>query len=98
MWQVLDIIWNEVESAMWDNVSLSPIGPQQVGQGKLRILPTAGIRQVLFDGFAEAQTFVQFPHQNQATVRGNPRSLEIDFQGSIKREKRTERAGFVSHP
>lgn len=35
---------------------------------------------------SQTQTFVQLSHQNQATVRRDSRSLEIDLQGSIKRE------------
>ena len=41
---------------------------------------------MLFREFAESQTFVQLPHQNQAGVRGNARSLKIDPHGSIERE------------
>jgi hypothetical protein len=41
---------------------------------------------VLFDEFTEAQAFVQLTHQNQATIGGDPRSLEIDLQRGVERE------------
>jgi len=41
---------------------------------------------MLLDEFAESETFVQLPHQNQATIGRDSRSLEIDLQGSIERE------------
>jgi hypothetical protein len=41
---------------------------------------------VLFDEFTEAQAFVQLTHQNQTTIRGDPRSLEIDLQRGVERE------------
>jgi hypothetical protein len=47
-------------------------------------LREAQVRQVLFDEFAEAQTFVQLPHQNPATIGGDPRSPEIDLRCSIE--------------
>ena len=34
--------------------------PQRVGEEKLSILPTAGVRQVLFDQFSESETLVEF--------------------------------------
>jgi hypothetical protein len=39
----------------------------QVRKGQLCVLPP-GVGQVLFDEFAESQTFVQLPHQNQAAA------------------------------
>jgi hypothetical protein len=59
---------------------------EQIGQGKLRVLSPAGVGQVLGDEVAQTQALVQFPHQNQASVRGNARSLEVDLQGSFERE------------
>jgi len=41
---------------------------------------------VLGDEITEAQTFVQLAHQNQATIRGDARSLEIDLQRSVEQE------------
>ena len=35
---------------------------------------------------AQTQVLVQFPHQNQASARGNVRSLEVNLQGSFERE------------
>ena len=57
--------------------------PQQVGEGKLRILPTAGVRQVLFDEFSEPVSLVQFPRQNQAAVGGDEGALEIDPERGV---------------
>jgi hypothetical protein len=60
--------------------------PRQIGQKQLGVLSPTGIGQVLFDQFTQTQTFIQLPHQNQATVRGDARSLEIDLQGAVERE------------
>jgi hypothetical protein len=56
---------------------------EQIGQWELGVLPAPRIAQVFGDEFAEAQTFVQLAHQNQATVGGDPRSLEIDLEGGV---------------
>jgi hypothetical protein len=48
--------------------------------------PDLRIGQVPFDQFIQTQTFVQLPHQNQATVRRDSRSLEIDLQGAVERK------------
>jgi hypothetical protein len=42
---------------------------QQVGERKLPILSTAGVRQVLFDQFFEPEALVEFAHQDQAPRR-----------------------------
>jgi hypothetical protein len=39
---------------------------------------------MLGDDLAEAQTFIQFAHQKEATIRRDARSLEIDLQGGIE--------------
>lgn len=39
-----------------------------------------------FDECTESQTFVRLPHEDQASVGGNPRSLEIGLQRDIERE------------
>ena len=57
---------------------------QQIGQGKLGVLAAARVPQVLFDELSQAEPFVQLAHQNQATVAGDPRSLEIDLQSSVE--------------
>jgi len=36
--------------------------PQQVGEGKLRISPTARVGQILFDQFSEPGSLVEFAH------------------------------------
>jgi hypothetical protein len=41
---------------------------------------------VLGDEIAEAQTFIQLAHQNEAAVGGDARSLEIDLQRGIEGE------------
>ena len=60
--------------------------PQQVGKGQLSVLTLTRIRQVLFDQIAETQPLVQLPHQNQAAIGSDPRSLEIDLQGGVERQ------------
>ena len=58
--------------------------PQQVGQRKLRVAPTTRVGQMLLDQCAHPQTLLQLPHENQAAVRGDPRSLKIDPQGAVE--------------
>jgi hypothetical protein len=57
--------------------------PQQIGEAKLRVLPTA-VRQMLFDQFAESEPLVEFAHQDQATVRRNVRTLKTDLERRIE--------------
>ena len=57
---------------------------QQIGQGKRGVLAAARIAQVLFDELSQAEPFVQLPHQNQAPVGGERRSLEIDLQSRVE--------------
>ena len=57
---------------------------QQVRQRKLRVLPVPRVGQMLGDEITEAQTLVQLTNQNQTAVGGDPRSLEIHLQGSVK--------------
>ena len=59
---------------------------QQVRQRKLRVLAVPRVGQVARDEITEAQTFLQLTNQNQATVGGNPRSVEIHLQKSVKGE------------
>jgi hypothetical protein len=59
---------------------------QEVSQRKLCVLAPAGVGQVLCNEFAQAQTFIQFAHDNQAAVGSDPRALEIDLQRRVKRE------------
>jgi hypothetical protein len=60
--------------------------PQQVGQRQLDILAPPGIAQVAVYEFAQAETFVQLAHQNQATVGGHSRALKLDPQSGVERE------------
>jgi hypothetical protein len=60
--------------------------PEQVGEGKLRVLPTAGVCQVLFDEFSEAESLVEFAHQNQAVVGGDAGPLKLDLERGIEGE------------
>ena len=39
---------------------------------------------MLVNQFSETEPFVQFANQNQATVGGDVRSLEIDFQQVVE--------------
>ena len=39
---------------------------------------------MLVNQFSETEPFVQFANQNQATVGGDVRSLEIDFQRLVE--------------
>jgi len=48
--------------------------------------PTAGVSQVLFDEFSEAESLVEFPHQNQSAVGGYAGTLEIDLESGIEGE------------
>jgi hypothetical protein len=41
---------------------------QQVGEGKLRIFPTARVGQMSFSQFSEPESLVEFSHQDQATA------------------------------
>src|SRR5450759_3077838 len=59
--------------------------PQQVSQRQPGVLPPR-VGQVLLGKFTESQTFVYLPHQNQAAIGSDSRSLEIDLQGSIEEE------------
>jgi hypothetical protein len=43
--------------------------PEQVGEGKLCILPAPGIRQALFDEIAKTQSFIHLAHQEPARRR-----------------------------
>jgi len=60
--------------------------PQQVDQRQLGILAPAGIGQVPFHEFAQAQTHIQLAHQNQTTVGSHSRALEVDHQGAVEGE------------
>ena len=42
------------------------------------------VAQLLLDKFTESQALVQLPDQNQTTVRGDARSLEIHFNEALK--------------
>jgi hypothetical protein len=42
--------------------------PQQIDEEKLRILPTAGVGQMLVDEFSKPESLVEFTHQDQAAV------------------------------
>jgi hypothetical protein len=59
---------------------------EQIGQRELRVLSPVGVGHVLGDEVAQTQALDQFPHQNQASVRGNARSLQVDLQGRFERE------------
>ena len=60
--------------------------PQQIGQRELLVQALSGVAQVFLDELVQTQSLIQFANQNQATVGSHSRCLEIDLQGSIKRE------------
>ena len=41
---------------------------------------------MLVDQLPESESFIQFANENQTAIRGDSRSLEIDFEKSIERE------------
>ena len=57
---------------------------QQIGQGKRGVLAAARVAQMLFDELSQAEPFVQLPHQNQAAVGGERRSVEVDLQSRVE--------------
>jgi hypothetical protein len=59
--------------------------PHEVGQQSLHV-HSALVGQVLFDELAEAQPFIQLPHQEPAAVGGHSRPLEVHLQPAIERE------------
>ena len=58
--------------------------PQQVGEGKLRILPSAGVGQMLFDQCSEPESLVEFAHQDQAAVGRDAGTLEFNLERALK--------------
>ncbi len=60
--------------------------PQQIGEGKLRILATAPVRQMLLDQPSEPESLVEFAHQDQAAVRSDAGTLEIDLERYVEGE------------
>jgi hypothetical protein len=59
--------------------------PDEIGERELGVrAPRVG--QVLRDEVAEPQTFVELPHEDQAAIGGDPRSLELDLQRRVERE------------
>ena len=58
--------------------------PKQIGQRKPGVLAAARVAQMLFDELCQAEPFVQLPHQNQAPVGGDPRTLEKIFKAALK--------------
>jgi hypothetical protein len=66
----------------------------QVGEGKRRILSTPGVRQVLSDQSSEPESLVEFAHQDQAAVRSDPGTLEIDLERGLAGEMK----GLILYP
>jgi hypothetical protein len=81
--------------------------PHEVGQRQLGVLPSR-VSQVPFDERAEAQPLIQLSHQEQAAVRSDARTLEVDLQPTIEQElkglflrlthRRSTSAPRQSHP
>lgn len=62
--------------------------PKQISQRKLGVLAMARAGQVVFDKFPESESLLQFADQSQATVGGDPRTLEINLQRGVEGELR----------
>ena len=60
--------------------------PHQIDERKLLVCALSRIRQMLVDQLAQSEPLVQFPKENQATIRGDARSFEIDFEKSVEGE------------
>jgi hypothetical protein len=60
--------------------------PQQVGEGKLRILPSAGVCQMLLDQLSEPESLVKLAHQDQAAVGRDAGTLKIDLERGVEGE------------
>ena len=58
--------------------------PQQISERELLVGALPGVAEMLVNQFSETEPFVQFANQNQATVGGDVRSLEIDFQQAVE--------------
>jgi hypothetical protein len=56
------------------------------GERQLRILSTPTVHEVFGDERTQSQPLIQLAHQEQTTVRGDARTLEINFQRRVKRE------------
>jgi hypothetical protein len=70
-------------------VLTEPINSRKVADSQTAYFPHGASRSRrggLFDQFSEAESLVELAHQNEATVGGDPRSLEIDLQGAIEGE------------
>jgi len=68
--------------------------PDQVGERELHVRASR-IGQVLCDEGAEAQSLVQFPHEDQAAIGGDLGSLEHDLQHGVERELEGLVLGFT---
>ena len=60
--------------------------PQQIGQRELLVQALSRVAEMLVDQLPESESFIQFANENQTAIRGDSRSLEIDFEKSIERE------------
>jgi hypothetical protein len=65
---------------------------QKVGEVRARILGT-GVRQKLFDEFAQAQGFAELPDQNQTSVGSDPEPLKIHISQILERAMK----GLILH-
>jgi hypothetical protein len=59
---------------------------QRVREWQLRVLSLPSVQDVFGDERTQSQTFIQLAHHKQTTVRGDARTLEINFQRRVKRE------------
>jgi hypothetical protein len=57
---------------------------QQIGERQLRVLAAPVVHDVFDEERTQSQTFIQLAHQQQTTVGGDARTLEINFQRRVK--------------
>jgi hypothetical protein len=73
---------------------ISPAGRLQdglakpIGERKLGVLAATRVAQRRFDELCQAEPFVQLPQQYQATIGGDPRSLEIDLPSRVEGKRK----------
>lgn len=70
---------------------------QQVGEGELRVPPTARVRQTLFDQLSEPEALVKFAHKDQAVRQptDDGGTLEIDFERGVEGKLKGLVLGFT---
>src|SRR5208283_1317911 len=59
---------------------------QQIGERQLRVLSPSTVHDVFGNERTQSQPLIQLADQQQTTVGGDARTLEIHFQTGVKRE------------